>query len=345
MLLVSVSACTKPAEELFRVSSDGASRTGLAPAQEGVVFGNAAGALLYVDEKGATRWRLTLQREIAARPVVLGELAIAASVGGEWVGVRLDSGEVSWRLTDGPRVLTALTTDGTRIFALSAEGAVFALQPTSGNPRWVRRAPRGYEPPAVPEALAAPIVSGGRLILALGDGRIQALNTETGAVLWSVKEKGVIGFAAEEGPEETVYFSREDGAVVALAGASGEEIWEARLGREATSPPTLLDGRLYVGGGAEELVVLSAKEGRELARAELPGPLRGEIVAQDGWLLVPTAGVEGFLVALNATTLESGQRLRLDSPLRTRAEVVSGRVFVAARDGRLFGFRLRPPEP
>lgn len=322
------------------MSSDGASRSGLLPLGEGVVFGNAAGELMLVDEKGKTRWTVLLQRELAARPVLVGELVVAASLGGEWVGVRKDTGEVAWRLGDGPRVLTPLATDGTRVFAVSDEGVVSALQPTSGNPFWVRRAPKSFEVDPVPRALPAPVVSGGRLFVQLGKAGVQALDVETGEVLWRSPQVDVVGLAADA---ERLFVSRADGAVLALSAEKGKELWEARLGREATGPPTLLGGRLYVGGGAEELIVLTPEEGRELARVALPGPLRGRVRAAAGWLLVPTAGPEGYFVALHAETLEEGVKLRLDSPLRTAPELVGDRVLLAARDGRLFGFRLRPP--
>jgi outer membrane protein assembly factor BamB len=94
--------------------------------------------------------------------------------------VALDAadGQVRWRADLGEESLAAterLWLDGDRLIVPLASGGLIGLDPTSGQERW------RYQP-VVPR-LGAVTVEAGRAWLALDDGEVLALDTETGRLV------------------------------------------------------------------------------------------------------------------------------------------------------------------
>lgn len=340
-MLLALASCSKPAEERFRFSTDGVSRAPLTPVEEDVLVGNATGALLRLTPEGTVRWRLSLANEIGAGAVVVDQTVVAASVKGEWVGAKAESGEVRWRVNDGPPTLTPLVTDGARVYAIALDGSAHAIDAETGKRVWRSAPPKGWMPSANPAQGPAPTLSEATLHYALEGSGPLSVATDDGRPRWrgDGAQERVVGLEASR---DTLFVSRADGSVQALSAATGEARWEARLGREATSPPTLLEGRIWVASAGDMLIALAPSDGVELERVETPGPVRAKVEMGLGWLLIPTAGPQGVLFGM-----ETGRgrdfSVRLDSPLLTGPVATGGRVFVLARDGRVFGFSLRAP--
>lgn len=338
--------CQKPTERVFRYSSDASSRAGMVALEDGVLLGNEAGAVVRLGREGRPEWRVGLGREVAARPAVAGDGVLAGTVGGELVHLTLSNGEERWRLTGQPPVLTPLVADASSLYVVGPDGAVRAHALDSGQVRWRRPPPKALKAPEdASRPLPAPVLAGGRLVVALGDAGLVALAPEKGAVQWRHPVAQVLGL---ESDGETLYVTTRDGKVLALGLKEGAKRWEATPAPALTSPPTLARGRLWVGAAEQEsssLLGLSPESGEVLSRASLPAPLVTRPASFWEWLLVPTNDRQGRLVALRNGEGEPAFTLRTDTALRTPPVVLDEQLFVLGQDGRVLSWRLQAPKP
>lgn len=336
-------ACQQPTERLFHYSSDASSRTGLVALEDGVLLGNEAGALVRLGRNGEPVWRVGLGREVAARPAVSGDAVLAGTVGGDLVHLALSDGKERWRLTGQPPVLTPLVADAASVYMVAPDGAVRAHALDSGEVRWRRPAPKAEEAHIdASRPLPEPVLAGGRLVVALGDAGLVALNPADGAVKWRLPVAQVLGMEASG---EVLSVSTRDGKVLALGVGDGAKRWEATPASALTSPPAVALGRVWVGSdGPTEVLGLSPEKGDVVTRAPLPAPLVARPATFGPWLLVPTNDRQGRLLALLPGSNEPAFTLRMDTALRTPPVVLGNQLFVLGQDGRVLSWRLQPPK-
>ncbi len=338
--LALLSACDRAAAPAWTWSGEGPSRTGLHPLEDGVLFGNEAGALVRLGADGEPRWTAQVGREIAARPTVVGETAVAATVGGEWVGLALDTGRELWRVGDKPVLLLPLAADDKRVYAVAPDGSVLAFSPLSGGTVWKRVPPKGYT--ATPSPSAPPALLGGTLFVGLGDAGLFALEPEFGDVLWHAPKLDVQGVLAEG---ERLYVLTRDGRMLAVSAKSGAVEWERKLDRGVSGGPFLARGLLWVATAGVGLLAIDPQDGTETWHVELPGALRGGVAEYRELVLVPTSSREGRLLGFRPGRDEPVVDVRADSALRSTPVVFGSTVVVQASDGRVLAWTVRRTTP
>jgi outer membrane protein assembly factor BamB len=122
-----------------------------------------------------------------------------------------------------------------------------------------------------------PAVDGGRVFVSGRDGRVHALDLESGERRWSVETKQALaaGPAAAYG---MVAVGSSGGMVTVLEAADGAVRWQSQLSSEVLAPPALSPQAVVVRTVDGRLRALSAENGRELWMVEQRPPrltLRG----------------------------------------------------------------------
>lgn len=328
---LALSACRRPLEKVFEVSTDGASRTGLVTTPRGVLVGNETGFLTLVSREGETVWRTRLEREISARPVVAGDHVVATTRGGEWVGVSLGDGAVKWRLAGQPVVTTPLTSDGERVYVVLEDLALRAIDPATGSQLWERPAP-----PNAPKRrpLQSPVVAGDVLAVPMLQGGVTAFERATGAVAWHYP-LALASFLVTDGV--TLYAVSAESKVAALD-ARGQKKWEKALDRPFPGPPTLAGDTLYLPTNAEVLA-LSTATGDQTWSAAVAAPAVA-VAVSGGSLVVPTADPTGRVLVFRPPATEPVGNFRVDSAVRSVPVFAGDRVLLLGSDGRVVGLRL-----
>lgn len=342
LLATGTAGCKRPAEPVFSFSTDASSRAGLVALEDGVLVGNEAGALVRLSRRGEVVWRVKFAQEVAARPTVSGDSVIAGTVGGELARLGLADGADRWRLTGEPPVLSALVSDEAAVYALGPDGAVRSYALDTGQVRWRRPAPKAEDSHIDPsQRLPAPELAGGVLVVSLGDMGLLGLSTTDGAVRWRRPMTQVQGMTREG---DTLYVSMRTGRMSALGVADGTPRWEQTPATVLTSPPTYLQGVLWVGTEPAQLLAISPTDGRRLSGIPLPSPLVTNIAVYDEQLIVPTSGREGLLLALRRQGGAPVFSVRTDTPLRTTPVVLGEQLFVLGLDGRVLSWNIRALE-
>ena len=169
--------------------------TGPAISEKLVVFGFGAGDLQAAFRGGGlTLWNATLAGgrsgravatidDIATSPVISGSTVFAANSSGRIAAMRLDSGARIWTAPYGSR--STLWPAGGSLFFVNDLGQLMRLDATDGSKVWSVDLPgfvslrQRKSKDVVPHH--GPVLAGGRLLLASGDGLLRQFNPETGA--------------------------------------------------------------------------------------------------------------------------------------------------------------------
>jgi outer membrane protein assembly factor BamB len=343
LLVTGGAGCQRGPERVFAFSTDAPSRAGLVGLEDGVLVGNEAGALLRLDRRGEPKWRVKGGHEVAARPTVSGDSVIAGTVGGELVRLGLADGAERWRLTGEPPVLTALVSDDASVYVLGPDGSVRAHTLETGQVRWRRPAPNAEESHIDPsQRLPTPVLAGEVLVVSLGDAGLVGLSTAEGEVRWRQPMTQVLGMTREN---DTLYVSMRNGRMAALDVEDGALRWEQAPAAVLTSPPTYVQGVLWVGTEPPQLLAVSPSDGRRLSSITLPSPVVTQIAVHAEHVVVPTNGREGWVLVLRRQGGAPVLTLRTDTPLRTQPVVIGDQLFVLGLDGRVLSWNLRTPEP
>lgn len=169
--------------------------TGPAISEKLAVFGFGAGDLQAAFRGGGlTLWNATLAGgrsgravatidDIATSPVISGSTVFAANSSGRIAAMHLDSGARLWTAPYGARSL--LWPAGGSLFFVNDLGQLMRLDATDGSKVWSVDLPgfvslrQTKSKDVVPHH--GPVLAGGRLLLASGDGLLRQFDPETGA--------------------------------------------------------------------------------------------------------------------------------------------------------------------
>ena len=169
--------------------------TGPAISEKLVVFGFGAGDLQAAFRGGGlTLWNATLAGgrsgravatidDIATSPVISGSTVFAANSSGRIAAMHLDSGARLWTAPYGAR--SPLWPAGGSLFFVNDLGQLMRLDATDGSKVWSVDLPgfvslrQRKSKDVVPHH--GPVLAGGRLLLASGDGLLRQFAPETGA--------------------------------------------------------------------------------------------------------------------------------------------------------------------
>ena len=113
-----------------------------------------------------------------------------------------------------------------------------------------------------------PAVQGGVFYLASGDGEVQALQAETGAVLWSARVGGAVSAGVGSDGRFTSVVTR-DNEVVTFD--SGREAWRKRVPSSVVTPPLVAGERVFVMAVDRSVHAFDAIDGRRLWTMQRPG--------------------------------------------------------------------------
>lgn len=179
------------------------------------------------------------------------------------------------------------------------------------------------------DAAATPLALAGTLFVPTAAG-LEALDTDTGRLQWAARVAGgpVAPLVALDG---VVAGMSPSGVVAAVDGTRGDVLWRREFGPSSTHVLAAADGRLYLTLDDGRLVALAAGDGRVLWEQHLPG-VPGAPGAASGRVLVGSTD--------NALFAFDGRGGSLAWRWRTGGDVVGvaigpDRAYFAALDNRL----------
>ncbi|HEX7598912.1 MAG TPA: PQQ-binding-like beta-propeller repeat protein [Polyangia bacterium] len=206
-----------------------------------------------------------------------------------------------------------------------------------------------------PEECATGVLVGSRLILGSRDGKVMAVNTATGSLIWSVPVSGAVDSEAlfDLGRGQ-VYLGTDDGFFYAIDPNDGKIRWSYKGKGSIERKPELGSTSVYFSTSSNRVFSLEAATGNKRWQYEREAPegfsIHGRAGVRLGGDVLYTGFDDGYLVALGAETGDlrwarslaaaSDQFVDVDSTPILRGD----HLFAASYSGGLYAVRATDGE-
>ena len=252
---------------------------------------------------GAVIWRQRFDAPVMGAPTVDNGVVYVSGRDGSAFALTADAGKILWDIPGTPNGVGMVGAAGpavadTTILFPSAGGEVTAVMKDGSARIWQssvagRRLGRVYA--AIADVTADPVIHGSTTYVGTSAGRTFAMNTETGALIWSAPEGALAPVLPVGG---SVFLVNDEARLVRLDAATGEVIWSVEMPyfvkekvkkRKAITAhygPVLAGGRLVVASGDGILRFFNPADGTLLATADLPGGAAAQPALAGGTLYI-----------------------------------------------------------
>ncbi len=325
----------------------------------------AEGKLFTVDSENQLRafdaangqrlWSVDLTEDVDDDDALSGGIAYAdgrviATTGfGQVIALQATTGKVMWRRKIGVPMHAPPAVAGGRVFVITVENALYALDETDGRDVWPPH--RAMSETARLLGSAAPAVAGDVVVAPFTSGDLVALRVDNGRVLWSDSLASsrrldeVTSIAQIRGlpliDRGRVFAASQAGLFVAIDLRTGQRMWDRDIG--SLSTPWLAGRYVFLISSTGDLVCLSADNGRVYWVTPLPrfkdekkksGTIlwAGPVLAGDRLIVV---GGDGLALILSPFDGRILTRLPLEDPASAPPVIAGGRLFVVTDDGEV----------
>lgn len=273
-----------------------------------VLVASRKGVVVALDkDKGQELWRAQVVSEVLAPPAADAGVVVVQSVDGKLTGLESATGKRLW-IVDRNEPALSLRGTATPVILSDAvltgfgSGKIVAVNLKNGRLLWETPVaqPQGRSEIERLIDVDIPVLVSGRTLLAAAyQGKIVAVNLESGRLLWS---RDISTYSALAADSSNVYVSDARGNVYALDLQSGSTVWKQdKLALRRLSAPVVTGNAVAVADFEGYVHWLAREDGRFLAReraaraAVLAAP-----IADGATLYVNTQN--GYLAALRLDT-------------------------------------------
>ncbi len=291
--------------------------------------------------RGKTAWIYRAAGSILGAPLLNGETLYVGSADGMLAALNRITGEVRWKLDIHEELTESPTLAEGRLFVVSSEESVTAVDAASGKSLWKfhRDPPGGF----TIRGNARPQVAHNTVFVGFADGTVAALQPADGVARWSRNVSGqgdyldVDSLDAREDDSHLYVASAKTGAL-ALDAATGETAWSLPL---PGANHVLIDGPRVYFGGRGALLAVDRSTGKEIWRFKLKADRYPEQPAA-GSGLVLVAEERGPLVVLDSSSGRVRGAFDPGSGFSQPPLLVPGAAFIVSNAGSLFSLGLLP---
>lgn len=251
---------------------EGLQTDGVVATAKGVVLvGTSAGLFALSANDGSVQWKLMSAARVFS-PSFRDGIAYAGDEQGLLRAIDADSGTVRWRRKFPGWIYPPAISAG-RLVAGGQPHRLYGLDADTGETRW--------EIELGQEMVHRPVVlPGGAVLATTFAGEILAVGPEDGVVRWRVRD--AVANLSPAVANGRLFFRTFGGWLKARRERDGRLLWSVRLQGRVAPPVAVRRGRVWTGDGAGAVVALDGATGQELQRAPLPGHLIGRPIVADG---------------------------------------------------------------
>jgi len=221
---------------------------------------------------GEEQWRVNIAAESVATPLIKDSVVVFQTIDNRLDARSLFDGRELWSIVQSTPSLTVRGSSspvsvGTTVIAGFDSGRLVAAKVDTGVIVWeaLLSPPKGRSDLDRLSDIDGELAVVGQDLYATGyQARLASLASESGQMLWSREVSSYVGVSADW---NSVYSTRDDGEVIALARNNGNELWrnDSLLRREPTLPVPF-DLTVVVGDLDGYLHFFSSIDGVPLAR-------------------------------------------------------------------------------
>ena len=235
--------------------------------------------------------------------------------------------------------------DGDGLLLAAHRDSLLALEGDALRPLWAF--PSDGDDTDVEALYGTPAVSAGAVYLPGYDGRLYALDTETGVPRWAEAfDTGDRLIGGVEIGGGAIYFGSDNGRVYALDVESGQQLWAPfETGDGVWSKPALAGDTLYVTSLDGSLYALEAATGIERWSFSTDAGIASSPVVADATGFVIFGGLDGRLRAIDPELKDEVWSIKADNWFWTTPLIADGVVYAGSADGKVYAARVGNGEP
>lgn len=326
-------------------------RLGLTPAGDGTRIYTASHdgiVTAFNPESGKQIWRVKLEIDLSAGPGVGQNMAVVAGRNGEVIALNAADGIEQWRAeVVGETLARPLITDS-GVVVYSIDGRIRMLSLLEGAERW---SAQQDQPTLTLRGSASPIVVGSTILVGFDNGRLIAIDAESGNTEWEAMISPPSGRSDLERLSDVdgqlqavgrdVYASGYQGRVASLAAESGQVLWAREISTYVGIGSDW--NNIYVSADGGELMALLRRNGDEVWRSN--ALLRREPTAPVSFdLTVAVGDFEGYVHFFSNIDGHPVARVRVGKGSLSGPPVVIGdKLYVQSETGALSVYKVPPP--
>ncbi|MCB1404760.1 MAG: PQQ-binding-like beta-propeller repeat protein [Rhodobacteraceae bacterium] len=246
---------------------------------------------------GAEQWRVDFDSPLTGSPAVQGDTVYVSAIDSTLWALDAATGRVQWTLPGTPTLATvargsAPAVGGDLVVFPTQSGELTAVRRSNGARQWTSVAVgrrTGSALATISAITGDPVFDGNRIYAANQSGRVFAIDSATGATIWSIEE-GAYGPVWPVGG--SVFFVSDQNRLMRVDARDGSVIWaqdlplyttervRRRLAIYPQHGPVLAGGRLWVASGDGALRGFDPASGERVVELSIPGgAASGPIVA------------------------------------------------------------------
>jgi outer membrane protein assembly factor BamB len=234
----------------------------------------------------------------------------------------LTTGKPKWQMKIGDVETSPLLMNGL-LYITTYDGRLLCMDKSTGSVRWTFNVPKEQSRSRI--IRSSPAGDGSKVVFGCDDGKVYALNAETGSLLWAASARASIvatpsisgGRVLVGSQDSTIYavdlnsgtvvwkhslgsriygsqavsrsyayVGTSAGTLFCLEAGTGKEVWSVRTGELLNTAPLVGDSTVYIGSADKKLYAFGAVTGEEQWSDTLEGRISAAPVAEDGFLLV-----------------------------------------------------------
>ena len=295
---------------------------------------------------GHSLWDVDLDQPLTGGVGIGGGRLYVSSDDGRLWALDLASGETLWKRSVGSEVLAPAVADDTLVAVATFDGRLVGLNAEDGAPRWSY----AVTPPVLSlRAASAPLMEEGAVIAGFANGKVVAVNRDSGQFYWEARA------AVSEGSSEIerlvdvasdpliadgkLFVAAYQGDLSALELRSGRTLWS----RKASSYSALSSGYSNIYVATAEGSVIAFDRDDQGVRWEQSVLARRQLSGTATWgSYVAVGDFEGYVHLLSQADGRIVGRVRVDSDgVRVAPLAVDDLLYVFGNGGKIAAYRLK----
>ena len=257
---------------------------------------------------------------------------------GTVVALNASNGAVLWTTAIGEPIRNSPTVAGGKVFFVSTENTLHALNAGTGAKLWRSR---GLPQPTTLLSNASPAVASGTVVAPFPAGDIVAFQTGSGKRAWSdslsrssdTTAAGILGDPARPVIDRgVVYAVSHGGRMIATSAGSGARVWTRNIA--STQMPWVAGDVVFVVDTRGRLLAIGRRDGQIRWVSDLPSSSRWSGPVLAGSRVWVVSG-DGLLVGADARTGQLGTQIDLDTDVFVTPVVAGGRMYILSDDADL----------
>ncbi|MDP5241003.1 outer membrane protein assembly factor BamB [Uliginosibacterium sp. 31-16] len=259
--------------ELWRVKTAARLTGGVGSDSSVVVVASSDGMLLAHDaDKGGLRWKVAVEGEVLASPLVTGDLVVVRVGDNLLAAYGVADGKRRWiyQRAQSPLALrnyAGLLQAGDLLVAGFPGGKLVAVSAGGGVQRWEATIaqPKGSnELERMTDVVGTPVLRGDAVCVAAFQGRVACVDRDSGVVRWTRDFSSAVGVDADA---TALYVTDATDAVYSLDASNGATNWKQdKLLHRRVGRPAIVGNSLVVADAEGYMHVLSRQDGRFISR-------------------------------------------------------------------------------